>query len=487
MPNGGEHYERLGTCPLCGSPRIRLRWQKHQNMLWRCRACNRVFATPRVARHRVSGDVRDYVLASSIPEMEASRRITTSPNQEPGRRRDDSPSTTSGPEAQRLRETGRPTRGPATTSNAGPRKRHGNRMATPAILAAAAAVLIAVAAAGFFVLMGGLGGGDGADEGPASDPALAAAIPSSPTSTPTLPTPTASAPILAASVPTPLPTSTPTSMPTPAQLPTGATTASPTNTPVATPTELPPDTPTPMPTSTPIPTSTPVPPDTPTPVPTSTPTPANTPTPVPVVKLVLDAESTVAGYWSDGTADVEVTATLRNEGTLRLDGAREVTATCISEGDERRACSEELSLSLPDGFAPSSDSFTLRLPMGATTLAFDYGEDEPLTFDVDVPERILGVDRDVWECYSDRPPKGWSWETHDALCGGLDHGLIVEKWIGDVPVKVWAIGPPNYIELLESVLNEMASLTGLEFEWIDSFEQADFRAYLGQTDTELLI
>ncbi len=308
-----------------------------------------------------------------------------------------------------------------------------------------------------------------------------------PTST-TIPTPEPADAPEPASTPTPISTSTPTPQPADTPVPIHTPTPEPTDTPTPTSTPMSVPTDTPIPTNTPtrVPTSTPIPTNTPTPVPTSTPTPTNTPTPVPVVRLVLDAESTVAGYWSDGTADVEVTATLRNEGTLRLDGAREITAMCVAQGDELRDCREELRLSLTDGFAPSSHSFTLRLPMGATTLAFDYGESEPLTFNVEVPERILGVDRDVWECYSDRPPKGWSWETHDALCGGLDHGLIVEKWLGDVPVKVWAIGPPNYIELLESVLNEMSSLTGLEFEWVDSFEQADFRAYLGQTDTELL-
>ncbi len=290
--------------------------------------------------------------------------------------------------------------------------------------------------------------------------------------------------------PVPLPTETPTFTTTPTPEPADAPPAS-TPTPIPTSIPAPASTPTPPPadtripthTPTPVPANTPAPTNTPTPVPTSTPTPAPTstptPTPVPVVRLVLDAESTVAGYWSDGTANVEVTATLRNDGTLRLDGAREITATCIADDDEGRACSEELSLSLPDGFTPASDSFTLRLPMGATTLMFDYGGDEPITLDIDVPERILGVDREVWECYADRPPGGVEIDGEVfAGCGGWDPATV-EKWLNDVPVKVWATGDPIHIAVLETVLDELAPILNLEFEWVGSEEEADFKAYVG--------
>ena len=219
--------------------------------------------------------------------------------------------------------------------------------------------------------------------------------------------------------------------------------------------------------------------NTPRPLPTSTSTPTNTPTPV--VRLVLHAESTVLGYWSDGTADVKVIATLRNEGTLRLDGAQEIKVTCIAEDDERRDCREDLSLPLPDGFAPASESFTLRLPMGSTSLKFDYGEDEPLIFEVSVPERILGVDRDLWECYADRPPVGDALGANDqwtAGCGGWSTPSV-EKWLSDVPVKVWATGDALHVEVLETVLMELAPILNLQFEWVDLEEEADFKAYVG--------
>ena len=296
-------------------------------------------------------------------------------------------------------------------------------------------------------------------------------------------------PTPAAIAPTPLPTGTPSPTDTPAPAPNNTPSPQPTDaprpantpTPVPTSTLVPANTPTPVPTSMPAPTNTPTPIPTSTPAPTNTPTPTatSTPTPVPVVSLVLDAESKVVGYWSDGTADVEVTATLHNEGTLRLDGAREILATCISEGDERRDCREELSLSLPDGFAPASESFTLRLPMGATLLALDYGQDEPLTLEIDVPERILGVDRDLWECYADRPVGGVEidGEVFEG-CGGW-YSATVQKWLNDVPVKVWATGHPDYIAVLETILDELALVLNLEFQWVDSRDEADFKAFVG--------
>ena len=89
--------------------------------------------------------------------------------------------------------------------------------------------------------------------------------------------------------------------------------------PVPTTTAQPTNTSTTLVTSTPTPSAT----LTPTPTATATPTPVPNPTPAPThtTALVLDPEATVTGYWSDGSANVEVTASLRNEGDLR-DGPR---------------------------------------------------------------------------------------------------------------------------------------------------------------------
>ena len=48
MQSGGARHEQVGLCPHCHSPDIRTRRQRHRQMLWRCRNCNRVFATPTI-------------------------------------------------------------------------------------------------------------------------------------------------------------------------------------------------------------------------------------------------------------------------------------------------------------------------------------------------------------------------------------------------------------------------------------------------------
>ena len=207
--------------------------------------------------------------------------------------------------------------------------------------------------------------------------------------------------------------------------------------------------------------------------------PTATPTPIPIVSLALDASTSPVGYWSDGTVEVEVDISLRNEGELRFDEAQTVTVSC-SGGDGASDCRDEVNLSLPDGYGPTSTSFLLRLPMGEqTVIELDYGNDEPLMLAIDVPERVLGVDRELWECYRDRPQERVEigGEFFDG-CGGWS-GPTVEKWLSDVPVKVWATGDPVYIETLESVLNDLSPVLDVEFEWVESEPEADFKAFVG--------
>ena len=245
MPNGGEHYERLGACPLCGSLRIRIRRQRHSNLLWRCRRCNRVFTTPKVADYVIppGDDGSGYVFAESIPQMERRGRLL---EQQGGQR--------------------------------------GPRRSIPRILTAVIVLVILLGAAGLFIYMAGLlGGGNGSARVPESDrPPVAAVLPSStPKPAPTLvSTATPSSIVAQASVPAAIPTDTPIATPimlpssTPKPAPTATitptpssklaqtsiATAIPTDTPVAEPTNLPTKTPTatPMPTAVPQISPTPV-------------------------------------------------------------------------------------------------------------------------------------------------------------------------------------------------------------------------------------
>ena len=155
-----------------------------------------------------------------------------------------------------------------------------------------------------------------------------------------LPTPTAEAvPLALASTPTSTRTAAPPHSPTPTRTATTPATATPTPTPTATAT--PTATPSPTPTATATPTATPS--------PTNTPTP--TPTPEPRAVLVLEADAVIDGYWSDGTADVTVSATLRNDGDLRVDAPQTITSTCTPAAE---GCHQEMTLDLPDGYRPGT-------------------------------------------------------------------------------------------------------------------------------------
>ncbi len=118
--------------------------------------------------------------------------------------------------------------------------------------------------------------------------------------------------------------------------------------------------------------------------------------------------------------------------------------------------------------------------MGGAALEFDYGGDEPLTLDVDVPERILGLERGVWECYSDRPaePVANAFQDDNDGCGGWGPETV-EKWLNDVPVKVWATGDDRYVKVLEEVIDELSPILDLEFQWVGVEREADLKAFVG--------
>ena len=310
-------------------------------------------------------------------------------------------------------------------------------------------------------------------------PSAATPIPSPvPTATHT-PEPTIAPKVTVTAVTTPSPAE-PTDSPTPS-----AVTFSPSPLPTATHTPVPMDTPTAVPsptaTHTPLPAATPRPTNTPTPRPTATPVPLPTATPVPVVLLSMEVESSVVGYWADSSADVTLDVTLVNRGDLASETIQNVRLSCV-ESAVLIGCNQEIGLNLADGYGPGSGSFDLRLPMGTVeTVELEYGGEEPLTVAVEAPPRILGVERDTWECYSDREPIPDPWLPPGAYqygCGGWA-SETVEKWLNDVPVKVWATGDPLYIEDFKEVLAGLSPVLNLDFVWVDSEGDADLKGYVG--------
>ena len=194
--------------------------------------------------------------------------------------------------------------------------------------------------------------------------------------------------------------------------------------------------------------------------------------------LAVESNATVSGYWSDGTANVEVTVSLRNEGTLEFRDAQRISMTC-SQGDQvLSGCDEELDVTLADGFGPVVGTLILRIPMGEVLLELDYGGDETQTMVVEVPERIAGVDRDVWECFRDTTPRYT--RDYGLGCAGWTSPHI-ERWDQDKPVKVWTspIGDPAFIRTLKEVLSELSPVLNLEFQYVESERDANFVAHVG--------
>ena len=238
-----------------------------------------------------------------------------------------------------------------------------------------------------------------------------------------------------------------------------------------------------IPTQTPIPTPTPAPTSTPTPTPTPTNTPTPTPTPEPKVALALDVDASLVGYWSDETAKVELTATLRNEGDLSFNDSLPIIVNCQPIGAEAHDCGGDLSMSLADGFGPVSETFTLRVPAGQVGIGYDRS---PFYYDarINVPERILGVDRDVWECFSDTSNVGTLSEEERGI-GCSAFSIPVQKWAQDIPIEVWTVGPDGFVAQFKDVLDDLSSVLGLRFRWVDNKGNADLRAYIGLTPQEV--
>ena len=201
----------------------------------------------------------------------------------------------------------------------------------------------------------------------------------------------------------------------------------------------------------------------------------------PDARLSLSVETDLAGYWSSGEGGVDVTLTLMDTESPWREGVHTISIVCRQNGEIVEACGQDLSVSLPAGGGATTSSAMLRTPMGGVSYEFDFGGIEPVTTQFHVPERILGVERYVWECYRDEPDTAETPTSELGYygdCAGWGN-LAGFKWDQDVPVRVWATGPESYIAILRDTLEELSPLLDLEFVWVDSEEDAALKAYVG--------
>ena len=196
--------------------------------------------------------------------------------------------------------------------------------------------------------------------------------------------------------------------------------------------------------------------------------------PQPPDKLFLDVGADIAGYWSDGDASVDIVTSLSNAGSQRLSSPQSVVIECLLGGVALAGCGGSYDVVLDNGLGTKELISQVRVPSGSN-LEFTAAV-SPLpkkSVLLDVPQKILGVDREIWVCFSDRPG-----DPSKSGCGGW-YKPKIQKWDDSRPVKIWATGRADYIALLEDVVGEMASILGLEFEFVDSQDQADVSAYVG--------
>lgn len=230
----------------------------------------------------------------------------------------------------------------------------------------------------------------------------------------------------------------------------------------------------------------------PIPTPTTAPAPSHTPaatltsTPAPdqpAPGYVLDLLLTVLGYRQDGTAEVEVSVSVGSEGGGPVEEVPLVAVECRTDGAPADGCGGPVDGLVPDRFGPAEATVPMLAPMGAELRA--VLEDGTASNTVVVPERILGIERDVWDCFSDRPRREVTYENDFlAGCGGWTSATVL-KWVYDEPVRVWAdpSGDPRYVRALEATLDGLGPLLNLDFEWVKTEEEATLRAYVGVPST----
>ncbi len=201
-------------------------------------------------------------------------------------------------------------------------------------------------------------------------------------------------------------------------------------------------------------------------------------------QFTVDAE--VTGYYSNGDAQVNVTSTLRNDGSQELRDMFTIAASCLQEGDVVEECAGISTLQLEDGYGPASAIISLRVPVGEVELLIGTGEvhqsgiDLSRTVPIDVPKRIVGIDRKVWDCFADTRYS----DTHRrGSCSGRDQDTV-EKWPNGGIVKFWIDGQSAYVEQFQDTVAEILPDINLTYEFVDTADEASVEVFVGLSELD---
>ena len=197
------------------------------------------------------------------------------------------------------------------------------------------------------------------------------------------------------------------------------------------------------------------------------------------VEIGYDYMFTPAGYWSDGSANVDVSVIAINSGVGKFSGVAEMSYSCTGAGALDDSETGKFEFTMPDGFSAVTETVTLRSSPGSMECRFISQEQGTETHDYEVPAKVVGVSREVWECYSDDTTN----RHGDIGCAGREDERVV-KWDLDRPLRVWATGDPEYIDVLWEVLDRLSPILDMTFTNTLLEDDADLKAWVGITRDE---
>ena len=192
------------------------------------------------------------------------------------------------------------------------------------------------------------------------------------------------------------------------------------------------------------------------------------------VAISYDYSFTPGGYWSDGTANVDLTVTASNNGIGAFTDTAEVAYSCTGAGSGDDVTTGKFEFALPDGSTSTTRSVTLRSSPGTVECRFISQEQGTQTHGHKVPAKIVGVSREVWECYSDD-----TINRHEDIGCAAHHYESIAKWDIDRPMKVWATGDPEYVDVLWATLDRLSPIFDMTFTGVQSEVDADLKAWVG--------
>ena len=183
----------------------------------------------------------------------------------------------------------------------------------------------------------------------------------------------------------------------------------------------------------------------------------------------------VTGYWSDGSANVEIFA-----------GSQSITPTdtliCQIGEESSQPCDSETSI-IADGRYTRT---TMRLPFGVTHLDVLRDNESVLSSLITVGHRTVGIHPDVLDCFTDTTFMDANIKPDLAIgCAGWHQPTII-KWDHDLPLRVRINGPDQWTDFFKTELEALQTLFNIDFEWIHGNEDADITATVGITHEEAL-